>query len=117
MVDGGPPAPQPPLIVPMYPHRTSSPSCISGCNTSTTRPPLPQLNWLIFLFASKQDEDVETHPLRTNDWMNTHVFQEGVKVQRFCLKLVEVRLLYESPRPIAVDWDGLQAKFGNNIQE
>ena len=46
------------------------------------------------------------------DWMDTCVFQEGVKVQRFCLTLVgEARLWYESLRPIAVDWNGLQGWF------
>ena len=43
--------------------------------------------------------------------MDTHALQEGVKVQRFCLKLVEARLWYESLRPIALDWNDLQTKF------
>ena len=44
--------------------------------------------------------------------MDTHAFQEGGKVQRFCLTLVgETRSWYESLRPIAVDWNGLQAQF------
>ena len=44
--------------------------------------------------------------------MDTHALQEGVKVQRFCVILVEeARLSYESLRPIAVDWNGLQAQF------
>ena len=35
--------------------------------------------------------------LGSNDWMDTQAFQGGVKVKRFCLKLVgEVRLWYES---------------------
>ena len=63
-------------------------------------------------FAGKPDEDAEAHLLRMNDWMDTHAFQEGVKVQRFCLTLVgDGRLCYESLRPIAVDWNGLQAQF------
>ena len=46
---------------------------------------------------------------RTNDWMDTHVFQEGFKVQYFCLTLVgDTRLWYESLRPINVGWIGLQ---------
>ena len=51
---------------------------------------VPQLNWSHFKleFIGKPDEDVEVHLLRTNDWMNTHVFHEAVKVQRFCLTLV-----------------------------
>ena len=44
--------------------------------------------------------------------MDIHVFEENVKVQRFCLTLVgEARLWYLSVRPIEVDWNGLQAQF------
>ena len=44
--------------------------------------------------------------------MDTRQFQEGVKVQRFCLTLVgEDRLWYESLRPINMDWQGLQNQF------
>ena len=53
------------------------------------------LNWSHFKpeFSGKPEEDAETHLLRTNDWMNTHHFREGVKVQRFFLTLVgEARL-------------------------
>ena len=52
---------------------------------------MPQLNWshLKPEFTGKADEDAETHLLWTNDWIDTHTFPEGVKVQRFCLTLVE----------------------------
>ena len=56
---------------------------------------VPPLNWSHFKpeFAGKPDEDAEAHFLRTNDLMDIHVFQEGVKDQRFCLTLVgEARL-------------------------
>ena len=44
--------------------------------------------------------------------MDTHVFQDQERVQRFCLTLVgEVRLWYESLRPINADWEGLQYMF------
>ena len=45
--------------------------------------PMPQLMMLHFKheFTDKPDEDVEAHLLRTNDWMDTHAFPEGVKVQ------------------------------------
>ena len=44
--------------------------------------------------------------------MDTHDFPEGVKVQRFCLTLVdEARLWSESLRPIVLDWNGLQNQF------
>ena len=47
-----------------------------------------------------------------NDWMATHAFQEGVKVQYFCLTLVgEARLWYEYLRPINVDWIRLKNQF------
>ena len=75
---------------------------------------MPQLNWSHFKpeIAGKPDEDVEAHLLRTNEWMDTYTFQEGVKVQRICLTFVgEARLWYESLRPIALDWTGLQNQF------
>ena len=54
----------------------------------------------------------EAHPLRSNDWMETHNFLEVIKVQRFCLTLTrEARLWYESLRPIVIDWTGLQEQF------
>ena len=76
-------------------------------------PQRPQLNWSHFKlkYAGKPDEDVEVHLLRTNDWMDTCEFLDQVKVQRFCLTLVEARLWYESLRPININWDGLQNRF------
>ena len=44
--------------------------------------------------------------------MNTHLFVERVKVQRFCLTLLgEASLWYQSLEPINVDWQGLQNLF------
>ena len=43
--------------------------------------------------------------------MRAHHFVEGVKVQRFCLTLLEARLWYQSLEPINVDWQGLQNLF------
>ena len=44
--------------------------------------------------------------------MDKHDFPDNVKVQRFCLTLIEeARLWYESLRPINVEWDGLQNMF------
>ena len=90
-------------------------------------PPRPQLNWSNFKpkYAGKPEEDVEVHLLRTNDWMDTHNFQNQVKVQRFCLTLVgEARLWYESLRPINTDRVGLQnifrqqySKIGNTREQ
>ena len=38
-------------------------------------------NWSHFKpeFAGNRDEDAEAHLLRTNNWMDTHVFPEDVK--------------------------------------
>ena len=77
-------------------------------------PPRPQLNWSYFKpeFVGKPDEDAEAHLLRMNDWMDTHVFPDQVKVQRFCLTLIgEARLWYESLRPINVHSVSLQNLF------
>ena len=74
----------------------------------------PALNWSHFKpeFSGRSEEDGEAHLLHTNDWMETHNFQEGVKVQRFCLTLVgEARLWYELLRPIVNDWPALQENF------
>ena len=57
--------------------------------------------------------------------MDTHAFQDHVKVQRFCLTLTgEARLWYESLRPINIDWLGLQnisrqqySKIGNTREQ
>ena len=75
---------------------------------------MPQLNWSHFKpeFAVKPDKDAEAHLIRTNDWMDTHAFPEGVKVQQFCLTLVgKARLCYGSLMPVALGWDGLQNQF------
>ena len=114
MEDGGPPALQPspvvPPVVPIVP--------LVQLPVPPAQPiqpaPMTQLNWSHVKpeLAGKPKEDVETHLLRTNDWMDTDAFQEGVKVKRFCLTLVgKDRLWYESLRPIAADWNGLQDQF------
>ena len=72
------------------------------------------LNWSHFKpeFAGRQEEDVETHLLYTNDWMITRNFPQAVKMQRFCLTLTgDARLWYESLTPIANDLPALQEKF------
>ena len=63
-------------------------------------------------FSWKLNEDAETCLLRISLYMDIQAFPEGVKVQRFCLTLLgEAKLWYESLRPIAVDWNGLQAQL------
>ena len=81
MAEGGLPGPAPPREEPPL-------------------PPIPQplqpgqqaqmhMNWSHFKpeYSGKPEENVEARLLRTNDWMNTHDFPDGVKVQRFCLTL------------------------------
>ena len=72
------------------------------------------LNWSHFKpeFSGKPKEDAKAYLLRTNNWMDTHQFQQGVKVQRFCLTLAgEARLWYDLLRHINVDWQYLQNQF------
>ena len=78
------------------------------------RQPFVHLNWSNFKpeFSGKPDEDAEAHLLHTNDWMDTHHFIDGVKVQRFSLTLFgEARLWYQSLEPINGDWQGIQNLF------
>ena len=96
-----PPVPPAPLLQPTGP-------------PAQNQPQIPCMNWSHFKseYSGKSEEDAEAHLCRTNDWMETHAFPEAVKVQRFCLTLVgDVTLWYESLRPIAVDWNGLQDEF------
>ena len=56
--------------------------------------------------------------LRTNDWMDTHRFQDNDKVQSFCLTLAgEARLWYKSLRLINADWIGLQNLFSQQYSK
>ena len=105
-----PPIPQQPAQLPVPPNQPISTQPIQQ---------MPQLNWSHFKPESlgKPEEDAEAHLLRMNNWMDTHAFSEGVKVQHFCLTLVgEIRLWYESLRSINVDWIGLKISLGSNIQ-
>ena len=61
------------------------------------------VNWSNFKpeFSGKPKEDAEAQLLCSNDWMNTHHFDEDIKVQRFCLTLLgEARLWYHSLEPL-----------------
>ena len=81
---------------------------------------MPALNWSHFKlpkFSGKPEEDAEAHLLKTNDWMDTHRFQEDDKVQRFHLMLTgEARLWYKSLKWINADWTELQ-NSDSNIQK
>ena len=80
MANAGPQAPAVP--VPLPPQALQQPT--------QQAQHIPQLNWSYFksVFSGKPEEDAETHLIRTNDWMDTHQSQEGLKVQRFCVTLV-----------------------------
>ena len=85
-------------------HSTCTTACTSAQAIQAVH--VPQLNWSHFKpeFTGKPEEDAEAHLLRTNDWMDTHAFQEDVKVQHFCLTQIgEARLWYESSSPINID--------------
>ena len=102
----GIPAPNSPAPV-QAPQAPLAPQALQGQQ-------LVHLNWSYFKpeFSGKPDEDAEAHLLCLNDWMNVHHFNEGVKVQRFYLRLLgEDRLWYQSLEPINVDWQGLQNLF------
>ena len=104
MADDRPSAPQPLPVVPLYSTKTCCPPC-TYCTAGCVGP-VPQSHWSHFKpqFAGRPDEDAEAILLRLNDWMDTYAFQDGVKVQEFCLTLVgETKLWYEWLRPIAVD--------------
>ena len=101
MADGGqaalqpPPAAPPavppahPVQIPAHPCTGSSPTCTTSCPISSMKP-YTTIKTSHFKpeFVGRPDEDAEALLLRTNDWMDTHVFPEGVKVHRFCLTLV-----------------------------
>ena len=96
MADEGPPAP--PATVPPVPFPIVPPVQLPIPPIQPIVPPaqpippqliqpthVPQLNWPHFKpgFMGKPDEDVEVHLLRMNDLMDTHAFQEVVKIQHF----------------------------------
>ena len=82
-----PPAPQAPAAEPPPSQPVQLP--VPSNQPVATQPiqHMPQSNWSHFKpeFVGKPDEDAEAHLLKTNDWMDTHAFQEGTKVQCFVL--------------------------------
>ena len=87
MADAGPPAlPAPPAPpAPQAPAPQPQPVHPNLLIPAQPKQHMPQLNWSHVKpeFTGKPGEDVEAHLLRTNDWMDTHAFPEGVKVQHF----------------------------------
>ena len=78
------------------------------------------LNWSNFKteFSGKPEEDAEAHLLHSNDWMEAHCFEEGIRVQRFCLTLSgEARPWYHSLESLGnTTWAQLQNLLGKDIQ-
>ena len=96
------------MVPPQQPHDAGQPvvPLVQPIVPPAQPDPVPPLNWSHFKpeFASKPDEDLEAYLLRTNNWMDTHAFPVGFKVQRFCFTSVdEARLWHKSLRAIAVD--------------
>ena len=106
-------APDPPAL--QDPPSTQNPNAPQAPEAPHPPAPyMPPLNWSHFKpeYSGKPDEDAEAHFLGTNDWMDTHGFQDHVKVQIFCLTLTgEARLWFETLRLINIDWVGLQNTF------
>ena len=96
MADRGPPAPQSSPVIPLV-QPVVLPTTTAQPVVPTPQPGLlPCLNWLHFKpeFAYKPDEDAEGHFLRTTNCIDTHAFQKGVKVKRFCLILEGEAILW-----------------------
>ena len=74
MADAGPHAPD--IPAPQAPQDLQQPT--------QQMQQMSHLNWSHFKpgFSGKP-EDAETHLLRTNNWMNIHQFQDGIKVKDF----------------------------------
>ena len=101
----GPPVPPAPQV----PHVLQTPQM-----WQQSVPHMLPLNWTHIKpkFSGKPDDDAEAHLHRTNDWMDTHRFQDNDKVQRFFLTLTEeARPWYKSLRLINADWVELQNMF------
>ena len=79
------------------------------------------INWSNFKpeFSGKPEDNVEAHLLHCNDWMHAHHFNEDIKVQRFCLTLLEeARLWYQSLEPLDdTTWPQLQNLFGQRYSK
>ena len=76
-VSQAPQAPQPPIQPVQPPVTAEQPVLMQPIQD------MLQLNWFHFQpeFSGKPEEDKEAYLLRTNVWMDTHTFPEGVKVQ------------------------------------
>ena len=69
-------------VGPQAPEAPAPPSPPAPQSPTQQAQHVPHLNWSHFKpeFSGKPEEDAEAYLLRTNDWMDTHQFQAGVKV-------------------------------------
>ena len=74
----GVPAPNPPPVQQQQQDNTGQQQQVVHLNWSNFKPE----------FSGKPDEDAEALLLCSNELINAHHFVDGVKVQRFCLKLL-----------------------------
>ena len=100
--------------VPIQPPQQLAPAQPVPAGLMVPAPQVVYQNWVGRKpeFSGKPEEDAESHPLSTRDWMDTHNFPKEVKVRWFCLTLTgEARLWYKSLAPLDNDWPALQNKF------
>ena len=97
---------------------TTAPNCRQGQEQPQHQDAFRQrhihLNWSNFKpeFSEKPEEDAEAHLLHSNDWMEAHYFEEGIREQRFCLTLLgKARLWHHSLEPLGNTYMGTTAKF------
>ena len=72
------------------------------------------MNWSYFKpeFSGQPEEDTETHIVRMIDWMETHNFAAGQRVQRFPLNPAgEARLWYWCIHLFQGIWEALEERF------
>ena len=100
-----------PVVPPVQPLVPPIQLIVPPAQTIPTQPiqpaHVPQLNWSHFKpqFAGKPNGNVEAYLLGMNNWIYTHVFQECVKVQCFCLTLVGNARLWYGIKAYKQRWD------------
>ena len=86
------------------PTATASPAASNTFSTATTYTPSTQGKD----FLAMLEEDPQAHILRLIDWINTHNFAEGQRVQTFPIILAgEARLWYQSIYLFQGKWEEL----------
>ena len=103
-----------PVGVPRYPRGWRG-SCGPEGPQKTIGPVAPvfmNLHVKCLIFLAKDDEDMESHPLHSNHWMNSQSIAEDAKYGRFYLTFGgDACLWYESITPVGNDWNHLKGNF------